>query len=262
MPESSAESSAERVVRTLRNDILTGRYRAGDRLPSERDLVEQVGVNRGAVREGLRSLSQLGIVEIGPGGARVCHIENASLDIVGHLLELSDVPDATLVDQLLEVHSFLFASAVRLATLRGTDAQLDEARGHLQAMQREDLDPVTYLNHIHQMIFVLVEASGNFVLRLLRHALKIQFWDRVESLHGVEARMPPDLHAPIASQLDNALAERDARQASELVYELMSEHRERVMKLLNDEQARHLAGRVTSHLHHLFELAPDGGDPQ
>lgn len=254
------ESSAERVVRTLRNDILTGRYRAGDRLPSERDLVDQVGVNRGAVREGLRSLTQLGIVEIGPGGARVCHIENASLDIVGHLLELSDVPDATLVDQLLEVHSFLFASAVRLATLRASDAQLDEVRVHLQALQAEDLEPAAYLEHIHQMIFGLVEASGNFVLRLLRHGLKVQFWDRIEATQSVELRVPPNLQTTVASQLQDALDERDARQASELVYELMSEHRERVMKMLNEDQAHHLAGRVTNHFHQMFELAPDGSE--
>ena len=108
------ESSAERVAQALRQDILTGRYRAGDRLPSERELVERLGVNRGAVREGLRELSQLGLVEVGPGGARAGRLEDASLDVVGYLLDLHEVPDALLVDQVLEVHAHLFSSCVRI----------------------------------------------------------------------------------------------------------------------------------------------------
>ena len=58
----SSPSAVDRVVSQLRDDILGGRYRATDRLPSERELSEKLGVNRGAVREGLRTLAQLGIV--------------------------------------------------------------------------------------------------------------------------------------------------------------------------------------------------------
>ncbi len=257
-----SETAVERVAQTLREDILTGRYRAGDRLPSERELAERAGVSRSAVREGLRTLAQLGLVEISPSGARVGALQNASLDIVGHLLDLHDVPDATLVDQILEVHTHLFSSCVRMAVIRGSDAELHAVRAHLHAIQHDELESSAYLEHLHGMVNGLVDASGNFVLRLLRQALKLQFWDRLEAQQDISVRMPQEVLAPLAHRLDQALEARDATSAAELVFELMSDHRERVVKLLNAEQARQLAGRVTSHLQHLFDLpAAEPGAP-
>ncbi len=249
-----SETSSDRVVETLRNDILTGRYRAGDRLPSERDLVEQLGVNRGAVREGLRALSQLGIVEVARGGARVREIEHASLDIVRHILELDRLPDATLVDQVLEVHSHLFSACVEMASVRGTDEELAAVRGHLQALRDAALDPDAYLDRLHAMIDGLVEASHNFIFGLMRRGLQLHFWERLEGQTDVTVRMPPDVLAPLASRLDAALAARDAEAASRAVFELMDAHRERVVKLLSAEQTRQLAGGVGAHLHEVFQL--------
>lgn len=248
------ESSTDRVVETLRNDILTGRYRAGDRLPSERDLVEQIGVNRGAVREGLRALSQLGIVEVARGGARVQEIEHASLDIVGHILDLDHLPDATVVDQLLEVHSHLFSACVEMASERGTDEELAAVRSHLRALRDEGLDPVAYLDHLHEMIDGLVGASHNFIFGLMRRGLQLHFWERLEAQAEVTVRMPLEVLAPLATRLDQALATRDAAAAARAIFELMDAHRERVVKLLTAEQTRRLAGGVTEHLHQVFQL--------
>lgn len=253
------ETAVDRVVQTLREDILTGRYRAGDRLRSERELAEQLGVGRGVVREALRVLAQLGLVEISPGGARVGRLDHASLDVLGHLLDLDRVPDAELVDQVLEVHAHLFSSCVRIAVMRGSDAQLDAVREHLAAIQREPLDSARYLAHLHGMVAGLVEASGNFVLRLMSRALQVQFWDRLEAQQDIALRMPQQQLLPLAKRLDHALALRDAPAAAEAVFELMALHRERVVKLLSSEQTHSLRSQVTRHLGHLLD--PVGSTP-
>ena len=49
---------AEAIVRELRDEILGGRYRPGERLPSERDLAARIGANRGSIREALKKLEQ------------------------------------------------------------------------------------------------------------------------------------------------------------------------------------------------------------
>ena len=46
-----ATNVTERITARLRNDILGGTYKAGERLPAERDLASRLGVNRGSVRE-------------------------------------------------------------------------------------------------------------------------------------------------------------------------------------------------------------------
>jgi DNA-binding FadR family transcriptional regulator len=82
MPPTKPPPHGERLATELRDEILRGRFRAGERLPSERDLAERFGVHRGAVREALKKLEQLGVAEIRPGGARVLPLTEASLDVV------------------------------------------------------------------------------------------------------------------------------------------------------------------------------------
>ena len=87
---------SDQVANALIGDVLNGHYRAGERLPSERDLVARFDANRGAVREAMAKLVQLGLVEVHPGGARVRERELASLDVIGYLLAQRDLPDPIL----------------------------------------------------------------------------------------------------------------------------------------------------------------------
>ena len=63
-------SRTQQIAAELRDEILRGGYRPGDRLPSERDLSQRFEVHRGAVREALKKLEQLGVAVILPGGAK------------------------------------------------------------------------------------------------------------------------------------------------------------------------------------------------
>jgi DNA-binding FadR family transcriptional regulator len=72
----------EAIAREIRDDILRGRYRPGERLPYERELALQAGANRGSAREALKLLAQQRLIEIRPGGARVILLHRASLDVL------------------------------------------------------------------------------------------------------------------------------------------------------------------------------------
>ena len=56
----------DEVADRLQAEILRGKFRPGDRLPTERELAEQLCVNRSSVREGLKKLQQLGEAETLP----------------------------------------------------------------------------------------------------------------------------------------------------------------------------------------------------
>src|SRR3954463_15835174 len=66
----------ERLSKSVSDDLLAritrGEYKAGDRLPSEQELMSAYGVGRNTVREAMQSLRTLGLVEIRPRlGAKV-----------------------------------------------------------------------------------------------------------------------------------------------------------------------------------------------
>ena len=88
---SENKSRVEETFEVLRNEILLGQYRPGERLPSERDLSSRFDVTRSVVRESIKKLEQLGIAAVTPGGVRVLPIEEATLEILGSLLDLGEI---------------------------------------------------------------------------------------------------------------------------------------------------------------------------
>ena len=234
------------VAHQLRDEILQGRYQAGDRLPSERELVQRLGIHRGAIREGLRALAQLGLIEIKPGGARVRPLHEASLDIIGPLLDLQDPPDPQLVDQVLEVHHTLFATAVRLTLERCDDATICRARA-LLARIAEARDEAAYFKAEEPLVGLMVEACGNLALRLARCALSAQFWNRLQTA-GLGLKTPRKLLGPLVRELDKAFETRNAEEGSRLVYSLMRVHREQIVKELERARTRVLRDSLPRNL--------------
>lgn len=213
----------ERVAAELRDEILRGRFRTGERLPSERDLALRFGVHRGAVREALKKLEQLGVAEVRPGGARVLPLDQASLDIVVHLLSLDEHPDPEIVDQVLEVLSGLFAMAARLGVARANAPQRSRTASILTRLEDPQLDHDARYAHLQELGDVLVDASGNLVLKLVRRGLQTEaVLDRLLRLreHAVDLAEPPPLDPKLLRQIRDAVAERDGDAASDAVQHL------------------------------------------
>ncbi len=227
----SQPSVTERIAAELRDEILRGRYRAGDRLPSERELADRFNTHRGAVREALKKLEQLGIAEIRPGGARAAPIEKASLDVVGHLIDLEDPPDPVIVDQMLEAFSGLFALAARLAAERADDAQRERVRVILDRLMYEDLP----IGEEHELILSLsdlfVEASQNMVLAIVRRGLRTQFLERIDD-HETLLTPPKRERVPLLREVARAFDARDGPGTSEALYALTQALRRHAVKIL------------------------------
>ena len=111
---------SEEVAEQLKQSILLGHFKAGDKLPSERDLAEEFQVSRVAVREALRSLENTGFIETrqgATGGAFVTdltfeHLVSAFVDLF--LAEKISAPE------LYQVRLLVEPEVARLAALNVT----------------------------------------------------------------------------------------------------------------------------------------------
>jgi GntR family transcriptional repressor for pyruvate dehydrogenase complex len=231
-------TTAESVIAALRDAILRGDYQPGERLDSERKLAERFGVSRGSVREALKQLDQLGLLDIRHGdGAAVRPLEDASLDVVSHLLVLPGGPGVELVGQLLEVHEILMTSAVELAVRNASESELVRARSLLNGLSDPGIGDDEYNASLDGLAQLISEASRNLVLRLVRNGLRSVFLDRGERQQGQVARPPRSIVAPLARRISDALAERDAADAQEGVRLLLRAHREQMLKRMERNHA-------------------------
>jgi DNA-binding FadR family transcriptional regulator len=152
--------SYEQVVRQIAGSIRTGQLRSGERLPTERELGSAFGVSRGVVREAVKVLGALGLVEARQGsGIYVLH----DIPTVTRAFTLSVSPDTESVERLFEFRRTLEVEAAALAAVRRTETQLAEivaaSEETARAVEAGDLDAFgAFDNLFHASV---ARASGN-----------------------------------------------------------------------------------------------------
>ncbi|NML32206.1 transcriptional regulator GlcC [Paraburkholderia sp. G-4-1-8] len=156
-----ADVVAERIERLIVDGVL----QCGQPLPSERRLVEKLGVSRAALREGLKLLRARGIIKTSHGrGSYVASLTGHSE--ISPLLYLFGSQPRTLYD-LLEVRGFLEAESARLAALRGTQADyVMITRRYEEMIEAHDTEagPSEHARLDHAFHLAICDASHNPVL--------------------------------------------------------------------------------------------------
>lgn len=129
----SSGSGFEKVFGFLREQLLEGRIRNGDRLLPERELALQLGVSRPIVREALRALSMMGVVEIRERvGTVVCQPD---VSVLGDVFAFSLAQAADAIDDVMQARIALECQAIRLACQRATTADVERMRGALDLIE-------------------------------------------------------------------------------------------------------------------------------
>ncbi len=108
----------DEIIETLRQDIVTRRLQHGERLPSEKDLSDRFGVSQPTVREAIRSLETLGLVEVfhGNGSFVRGRGDYALASALQTLLQLEGVG----IMQVLDVRQVLGRHSIEAAALNAT----------------------------------------------------------------------------------------------------------------------------------------------
>ena len=157
----------EVIYDQIRGDLASGKLKSGDKLPAERELAEELGFSRSAVREALRALEASGIVYLqkGVNGGAFIHTgqtETVSRSITD-IMVLGNIP----LRQVMEVRTLLLGRAVQIACERGRTDDFDAIETNIHSTLSTDDDPATRFNHIREFYSLLGRASGNRVLELL-----------------------------------------------------------------------------------------------
>jgi GntR family transcriptional regulator, transcriptional repressor for pyruvate dehydrogenase complex len=227
-------SLSDAVTDRIISQIQEGQYRAGDRLPTERELAEQLGVGRTSVREGLRFLEKLGVLEIRQGMGTV--VRSLSLgEVFEHLVPVQtiiELPDRDVRD-IMHVRRVLEAESAQLAAQHATDRQLGRLEELLHGMAASLEKPRDYLEMDLEFHVVVAEAASNPVLAQLVNLIR----DIYTRYFEIVLRDPEMNKTSLGfhRRLYAALRDHDADAARQHILAHLSQAERDVLKLLNAE---------------------------
>jgi GntR family transcriptional repressor for pyruvate dehydrogenase complex len=162
---------SDAVADRIQAKILDGTFRPGERLPPERELAEQLQVNRSSLREALKKLEQLRLIAIQRGsGIRVRSPEDASFDLVWAMLFPGGRPNLARIRDLL-VREALLPGTLRLALERASAGEIAEAVRLLQRATDPELPDEEFASMLRRLEEDLACMSGNQILLLLSNSL-------------------------------------------------------------------------------------------
>jgi GntR family transcriptional regulator, transcriptional repressor for pyruvate dehydrogenase complex len=195
------------VVAQIREAILSGRVKPGDRLPTERDMAQQFGVSRVTIRDALRALEAGGLIRVKVGGGGGPYVTQPDIGVLRDSLSAHFQLHGATLRELAEARMALETTAARLAAERATDADLTSLKSAIE--RRASLD-------FHA---TLVGAAHNRPLLTMFSATRALIQEAFDGLH---ARQPDMVETArrVHTQLYEAIASREP----DLAVRLMREH--------------------------------------
>jgi DNA-binding FadR family transcriptional regulator len=218
----------EVICDQVRQQLRDRSLKPGDKLPAERALAAELGVGRNAVREALRTLEIMGLVELRNGVKGGAFIGPGDPETVtrslGDLVQLGSLS----LDQLTEARREIARTVTHLACRRATEADLAELAANIDAAER-----LTAAGHLEDKAVlnidfhnILARATGNPVLALIMD--------------------------PLTDLVDRLSRQVDADETEEII-----RSRRRFLALLRARDAEGAAAEMDAHLKRLHRLYLD-----
>ena len=226
---SRGPSLADTVAARIRNDITSGAYSRGDKLPTERDLSEKYGVSRPIVREAIGTLKRDGLVATRQGlGAFVVETKETAFRLAS-----IDLTDATDTQNVIELLMAVESAATALAAERRSSQQLDAIERHLHAIQTAFDNNETGIEEDMAFHRKIVEACGNPHFR--------------EMSEFLETRVRNFIRQARASSLRNALLSQ-VQQEHHAIFDAIKDKDAQMARRAAEDHLRGAAKRLALHL--------------
>lgn len=230
------------VIVQIRRAILSGQYRPGDRLPTEREMAQQFGVSRVTVRDALRALEANGLVRVkvgGQGGPYVAEPDISLLsDSIGTHLHLR----GTTFEELAEARLALETTAARLAAQRATEEDLQALEAAIQGpIQPPTGDAAAASLDFHT---ALVIASHNQALLAMFRATRALIQQAFDTLHAQQPDMAQAARKT-HGELYRAIAARDAQGAAALMHAHLEEFAARAARFYESAHESRAGGSAS-----------------
>lgn len=181
-PVTVARASSS-IAEQIRTAIVSGRLREGERLPPERVLAEQFGVSRVTVRDALRALEAMGLIEVRVGARGGAFVTAPTGSIVAQTMSDMMAMSALTPEDIVEARLIVELGTVTLAGVRATEDDLHRLRELSERAHRE-LGANTYTRELSwEFHALLADAAHNEAVEGLTQSFRSTL-----SMHPIRTR--------------------------------------------------------------------------
>ena len=202
----------EEVAARIESMVHEGRFSPGDRLPSERELMEELGVGRSAVREAMLSLQKMGILVVRSGERARVTVPTADFLVK----ELSGAARLLLsqesgIRQFQEARTMFEIGLARLAAEKATQRDIEALRSALETNGQSIGDHTQFLRTDIQFHYAIASIPGNPIFTSMYNAVVEWLIEQRE----ISGRSPEAGRAAYAAhtRIFNAIAAHDPTEA-------------------------------------------------
>lgn len=198
-----AQPPSTEITRHLLKYLLSGDLTPGERIPSERQLAEALEIGRSGVREAIKSLCLLGLLEVRQGDGT--YLTGSTSDLLPDVIEWGLLLGERRILDLVEVRSELEVFIAELAAERRTPEQAAALSETVEMMYGAGGDGERHIELDVQFHRILAESTANKVLVSLSHSFSslLRAWSarcvRAES----DVSALADEHAAVARAIDS-----------------------------------------------------------
>ncbi len=216
--EESRTKTYETIIHQVKADIIAGKLVSGVKLPPEREMAKTYGVSRTSVREALRILEILGVVQSiqGSGNFIAADVEKSMIESMSMMFLLQQV-DALQINQLREA---LEVKAILLAVEHRTEEELIQIEDIVKRMSESDDEKLT-AQLDKSLHYALAAASKNIVIVQILEVLSVIIETHIEDRRSEILSDPSNSKRlqQIHEEMVRGLRTRDADVALEAINE-------------------------------------------
>ncbi len=223
--------SCDMLANMLRDQILEGAIPDGAMLPAERELVEQTGLSRGSVREGLRILEAEGFIKTRSGRYGGSSVTRPSGAMVSNQINLFARVNGIPLMSVVQARVALEPTLARLAALNRSDEDLNLLEGISQRIVAAYEDVPAYLDENVNWHCALARASHNELL----HTFTVSISKLIRDATAIKDMATPEVRTEVIkahAKIHEAIAARNAELAERRMLRHVQAYAEHVRKLM------------------------------
>jgi GntR family transcriptional repressor for pyruvate dehydrogenase complex len=220
------------LTKSLLEYIFSGSIKPGDKLPTERQLQDALGVGRSAIREATKVLAVLGVLEIKPGNGTYLKKPDASLLIES--IEWGILLGEKRVRDIIESRQEIELAVVKLAARRCTDEEIKELWEILERLRVSTIEDFVEIDIAFHL--KLAEMAKNTALKGILTSLQslLRSWIK----HVIEAAGETSFSYSDHLKVYEAVAKRDEKAAIVAMEEHLQDATKRLLEVVEIENKK------------------------